>query len=285
MTAGALLWASGAGAEIAVFGMTSAYVGPARAEPLIDIGSFEVPSIASTDLPIFREASSFAALAPLSLADGYAAAGLGKLQARSLARFEADGSEGRAVSESLAIAQEKATAGGPLGAPVSLNLVLSITGTTSPPASDPNGLYNASATAVLIAGDASSINAMKLYDSLMYGTPLPTSPNYAILSFNSLTSAGSTVTGSFQTTGGSTFDLYYGLITRASVTGQSGAADAFADYSKSLTFTLFPQQPGVGVTTFGGQTFLTPVPEPQTWALLVAGLGGIALARRRRLPR
>jgi hypothetical protein len=283
--AGALLWTAGAGAEVGIFGITSADVSPVDGLPVSDARSFEVLTIEPEDLPIFREVSSFAELSPLSMAEGYAAAGLGKLQARSLARFEADGTEGRSVSESLAIAQETATAGGPLGAPVSVNLLLSVTGTASPPASDPNDLYDASATALLIAGDVSSINLLELIDSLVNGTPLPTSPDYSLLSFNSLTSPPGDVTGTFATTGGTTFDLFYGLITHASVTGQSGAAEAAVDYSKSLTFSLFPQQPGVAVTTFGGQTFLNPVPEPETWALLAIGLAGIAFVHRRRAHR
>jgi hypothetical protein len=280
--AGALLWTAGAGAEVGIFGITSAYVAPVDADQVSDDQVFEVPTIDPADLPIFREVSSFAQLSSLSMAEGYAAAGLGKLQARSLARFEADGTEGSSLSQSLAIAQETATAGGPLGAPVTVDLLLSVTGTASPPASDPNDAYDASATALLIAGDISSINLLELIESLVNGTPLPTSPDYSLLSFNSLTSPPGDVTGTFATTGGTTFDLFYGLITHASVTGQSGAAEAAVDYSKSLTFSLFPQQPGVGVTTFGGQTFLTPVPEPQTWGLLAIGLAGLALAHRRR---
>lgn len=287
-TAGAVLVAvlaavPAARAEVGIFGTTSANVAPVDVAPLTDAHDFILPSIAPSDLPVFREASSHAELSALTLADGYVAAGLGTLKARSLARFAPDGTEGSAVSESLAVAQETATAGGPLGAPVTVDLLLSVTGSSSPAASDPNDAYDASATALLIAGDASSIDLLSFMDSLVNGTPLPTSPSYALLSFNSLTSPGGAVTGTFQTTGGTTFDLWYALLTHASVSGQSGAAEASADYSKSLTFSLMPQQPGVAVTTFGGQIFLNPVPEPGTWLLLALGLAAVAFAQRRRV--
>lgn len=273
-------------AEVGMFGSSTSLIAPEDSAPLQDSHEFLLPVIAPGDLPIFREVSSSVAPSVTTLANGYAAAGLGQIKTRSLATYPLDGTLGSAAAESLVVVQETATATSSTGSPgdsISVALNLHVAGTVSSPASYDDDLYDASATAVLIAGDLSKVSLSDLFLAFSQDGTVPSSPDYTLLSFNSHTSTNPDVTGSFSTTVGASFDLFYAMLTNANVTGTSPARTASVDYSNTLTFSLIPAEPGSSITTFGGQQFTAPVPEPQTWLLLAAGLLALTswAARRR----
>src|SRR5262245_11422052 len=107
------------GAEVGMFGYSSVLVATAEEEtpPSRDYHEFLEPAITPADLPIFREATSSIAPSSSMLANGYAAAGLGQIKARSLATYPLDNTLGVASSESLVVVQETATASSTIGSP------------------------------------------------------------------------------------------------------------------------------------------------------------------------
>ena len=105
----------------------------------------------------------------------------------------------------------------------------------------------------------------------------------AVVATNSLTSA----TG-LGITGFSLYDVGGGAVVTSGTSRNSGALDVWTLTSNNLTAGNYYLQVSGNVVSdesasFGGAVSLAPVPEPETYGMMLGGLGILAwLARRRR---
>lgn len=115
-----------------------------------------------------------------------------------------------------------------------------------------------------------------LGDYILLGTPLPAGleSTLEVTASQSAPLAGPVLTGTFTYTSGVPFYLAAGLVTFAQ---QSGAAD----FLTTAQFGISAPAGGV-LSTASGFTYAQAVPEPGTWATLLAGLAlvGVVAARR-----
>lgn len=92
----------------------------------------------------------------------------------------------------------------------------------------------------------------------------------------------------FSTTVGATFDVTFQMIlTAESVYNQTGSGDPFSaggiDASNTGLFSFTADGLGFNVVAESGTDYTAPVPEPETYGMMLAGLGLIGFMTRRRL--
>lgn len=97
-------------------------------------------------------------------------------------------------------------------------------------------------------------------------------------------SASSTLTGeaSFASHVGATFHLFGDLLLVTAAFADINPSSASASLSGTARYTVSVLTPGAGVASASGAAYVTPVPEPQTAALLLAGLACMGALLRRR---
>ena len=61
----------------------------------------------------------------------------------------------------------------------------------------------------------------------------------------------------------------------------AGGQYGYADFGNTASFTFDPLPAGVSYTSASGD-FLTAVPEPSTWAMMILGFAGIGFLTYRR---
>jgi hypothetical protein len=90
--------------------------------------------------------------------------------------------------------------------------------------------------------------------------------------------------GSTQVAAGRAYDVFASFSPAVALNGHD--ADVTMDFSNTATFGIAPQATGVSFTSASGALLgsaqTAAVPEPTTWALMIAGFGLIGSALRRR---
>jgi hypothetical protein len=156
-------------------------------------------------------------------------------------------------------------AGLAVGTPVSYRMDFSIDGTLSSPSFEIGGFLSTSAGATATLSDMQSGEQVNFnWDASKQATGI-----YSLV---------------LSTQVGHTLQFVGGLNTTAYVShyAQIGR-NAKADFYNSALYSLTPSVAGLNTVGASGHNFLTPVPEPSTWALLICGLlTGARLQSRRR---
>ena len=96
--------------------------------------------------------------------------------------------------------------------------------------------------------------------------------------------ASSTLTGeaSFASNVGAKFHLFGDLYLVTAAFADNNPSSASASLSGTARYTVSVLTPGAGVSSASGAAYVTPVPEPQTAAMLLAGLACMGALLRRR---
>lgn len=157
-------------------------------------------------------------------------------------------------------------AGLAVGTPVSYRLDFSIDGTVTPASSQPSDPFYAYAIASVVLRDLSDGQRVMFDWNTSANTP-------GVYSLNLATKVGNTlkIEGSLGTATG--VDALSPVVRRAE-----------ADFYHSALYSLTPSVAGLNTTGASGHSFLTPVPEPATWALFASGLLGLLWMQRRAMP-
>ena len=97
-------------------------------------------------------------------------------------------------------------------------------------------------------------------------------------------SVSSTLAGeaSFASHVGSKFQLFGDLYLVTAAFADNNPSSASASLSGTARYTVSVLTPGAGVSSASGAAYVTPVPEPQTFAMLLAGLACMGVLLRRR---
>lgn len=96
--------------------------------------------------------------------------------------------------------------------------------------------------------------------------------------------ASSTLAGeaSFASNVGAKFQLFGDLYLVTAAFATNSPSSASASLSGTARYTVSVLTPGAGVSSASGAAYVTPVPEPQTAAMLLAGLAFMGVLFRRR---